>query len=71
MHILIEEISYVDFLLCIIENRSGEWGDHVTLQAAADSVCMYILFVFTLIPNLASCRLLPYGFGLSIEIHYV
>lgn len=19
--------------------RSGEWGDHVTLQAAADSVC--------------------------------
>ena len=31
---------YFDLASAIIldENRSGEWGDHVTLQAAADSV---------------------------------
>ena len=23
------------------ESRSGEWGDHVTLQAAADSVWIF------------------------------
>lgn len=23
-----------------VDHRSGEWGDHVTLQAAADTVCM-------------------------------
>lgn len=28
--------------------RGGEWGDHVTLQAAADSVCLEFEIVYTL-----------------------
>ena len=37
-------LRFFNFIL--IGNRSGEWGDHVTLQAVADSVSMYIDFSF-------------------------
>lgn len=33
------------YLHCM-QNRWGEWGDHVTLQAAADSVSFHIPLYF-------------------------
>lgn len=35
------------------EYRSGEWGDHVTLQAAADLVCLIMAFFL-----LGLCRII-------------
>ncbi|KAJ6767812.1 CYSTEINE PROTEINASE SUPERFAMILY PROTEIN [Salix koriyanagi] len=45
-------MAYGDYLKKM--NKSGEWGDHVTLQAAADSVwantlpCRFLLLIFML-----------------------
>ena len=34
-------------------NRNGEWGDHVTLQAAADKVSLYTIYVPAVIPGIS------------------
>lgn len=47
---------WISWFACfvVLHCRSGEWGDHVTLQAAADSVC----FVF--FPYKPTCSLEPF-----------
>ncbi|XP_048326324.1 OVARIAN TUMOR DOMAIN-containing deubiquitinating enzyme 9 isoform X2 [Ziziphus jujuba] len=50
-------MAYVDYLKKISKN--GEWGDHVTLQAAADSYGIKI-FVITSFKDTCSIEILPH-----------
>lgn len=50
-----------------MNNRSGEWGDHVTLQAAADSVCFSFLPIFTVSFLFFSAIILLSSFSFSFS----
>ena len=59
---IIEVPEFVIFLtvllLKIIFSRYGEWGDHVTLQAAADKVIHFLCYVSNIICSTeVSCSL--------------
>ncbi|GKF63057.1 OTU domain-containing protein, partial [Tanacetum coccineum] len=49
-------MAYSEYLKRI--SKSGEWGDHVTLQAAADSYGVKI-FVLTSFKDTVSIEILP------------
>ncbi|KAJ4845798.1 hypothetical protein Tsubulata_027803 [Turnera subulata] len=60
-------MAYGDYLKKM--SKSGEWGDHVTLQAAADSYGVRI-FVMTSFKNTCYIEILPQVQKTEREVHY-
>ena len=55
--------------LTTIFSRSGEWGDHVTLQAAADKVNILLPCYNSIIICLASSHNLPWDCKISNHLY--
>lgn len=53
--VIISSSVIVIFISFHCHTRSGEWGDHVTLQAAADSVLFHFLLCYLFFPQAISC----------------